>query len=428
LEIGIIPPLAPALLAVAFSGSTVLLLGSGVSSLRDRSQGLLAATVLAATPGFLILGTSQYADVVIEFFYLATLVLLAMHERENDFRLMVLAGLCAGFAAWTKNEGVVFVIVAGAAVALFPALRGRGSRGLMWFEAGAVLPLIMVVCLKRFLAGAPNLMVAGQGWHQTLGWLTDFSRYRLVGVAFASQFAHLGNWPVSIVFLLFLYAALARVKRKSEIGVGPAWLVTVVVAMFAAYYMIFELTPFDLPLHLITALDRLFMQLWPGVLFVYFLFVRSPEEVLGDRPVAMSRARLASWALPVLMLASIWSAASILHARWRGDGRTLELRMEAYERRMSNIKAFLPNRGIIGYTATEPARMAEFARTQYFLAPVIVVDSAEPDLVVLNRYSAYEDESRPYEAYHLEEHDGIKLHDFGTGIYLEDRRDAARSE
>jgi hypothetical protein len=427
LEIGTIPPMAPALLAVAFTCATVMLLGSGLSVLRDTSEGVLAATVLVATPAFLILGTAQYADVVIEFFFLATLVLLAMYEREQNPRLLVLAGLAAGFAAWTKNEGVVFLIVAGAAVMLAPALRGRRWRGVIWFAAGAALPVIMVVYLKRFLAGAPNLMVAGQGLHQTIEWLTDLSRYRMVAAAFASQFAHLGKWPVSIGLLLLLYAALAKVKRKSEIGVSFTWLFAVVSAMFAAYFMIFELTPFDLELHLITALDRLFMQLWPSVLFVYFLFVRTPAEILAERPAGISRARLAQWALPVLLLAGIWSAASILSARWRGDGRLLELRMEAYERRMSNIKAFLPNRGIIGYTSAWPARMAEFARTQYFLAPLIVEDSPEPELVVLNRYSLDDDDKQPYWGYHVEEHDGMTLHDFGTGVYLEDRRDG-RSE
>src|SRR5262249_35867086 len=132
LEIGSIPPLAPALLAVAFTCSTVLLLGSSLSALRDRSQGLLAATVLAASPFFLFHGTAQYADVIVAFFFLATLVLLAMHERENDSRLLFLAGLAAGFAAWSKNEGVVFLVVAGAAVALSPGLGGARRRGLLW--------------------------------------------------------------------------------------------------------------------------------------------------------------------------------------------------------------------------------------------------------------------------------------------------------
>jgi hypothetical protein len=153
LEIGSIPPMAPALLAVAFTFATVMLLGSGLSVLRDRSQGWLAATLLAATPSFLILGTAQYADVVIEFFFLATLVLLAMHEREPNSRLLVLAGLAAGFAAWTKNEGVVFLIVTGTAVTLASGLRGWRWRGVIWFAAGAALPVMMVVYLKRFLAG-----------------------------------------------------------------------------------------------------------------------------------------------------------------------------------------------------------------------------------------------------------------------------------
>jgi hypothetical protein len=414
--------LAPALLAVAFTCSTVLLLGSGLSALRDRSQALLAAVVLAASPFFIIWGTSQYADVEVAFFILATLVLLALHNRERGSRLLILAGLAAGLAGWSKNEGLIFLVVVGAVVAWSSGLRSGRWRDLIWYGAGAALPLSMVVYLKVFLSAGPNLMVAG-GLHSTSSRILDFSRYRMVGAAFLSEFAHLGNWPVSILLLLLLYAVIAwRKTRTSRPGPGFAASLAVVFLMLAAYFMIFVLTPLDLNLHLLTALDRLIVQLWPGALFLFFLFVPTVQDILTDRSRGVWRARLTSLWLAALLLAGIWAAGATLLARWKGDGRTLELRLAAYERRLSNIKMLLPDHGVIGYTAGEPLRMAQLARTQYFMAPLIVLDSPEPEIVLWNLYSLDPNDERPYESYKVEGHAGMKVYDFGTGIYLEDRR------
>src|SRR5438128_7423421 len=93
-------------------GSMGLAYGS-LTLLRSRGQGLLAGIVLLGTPFLIKHGASQYADVPLGFFFLATLVLFSLREREAGDRngLPALAGLMAGLAAWTKNEGSFFVLV-----------------------------------------------------------------------------------------------------------------------------------------------------------------------------------------------------------------------------------------------------------------------------------------------------------------------------
>ena len=47
------------------------------------------------------------------FYFLAVFVLFFLADAETSGRPLVLAGLAMGFAAWTKNEGLVFALLAG---------------------------------------------------------------------------------------------------------------------------------------------------------------------------------------------------------------------------------------------------------------------------------------------------------------------------
>src|SRR5215831_4143424 len=95
-------PLVPAMVGLIFAFSTLALLVSSLASLRGRNAAMLGGLALSSTPFFVEQGTSQYADVPLSFFILASLVLLHVsesHSRQSP-RLMALSGLAAGFAGW----------------------------------------------------------------------------------------------------------------------------------------------------------------------------------------------------------------------------------------------------------------------------------------------------------------------------------------
>jgi hypothetical protein len=54
--------------------------------------------------------------------------------------------------------------------------------------------------------------------------------------------------------------------------------------MLIGYFFVYVLTPLDLGYHLTTSLNRLFLQLWPSVIFLCFMIAGSPETSPGDRP------------------------------------------------------------------------------------------------------------------------------------------------
>jgi 4-amino-4-deoxy-L-arabinose transferase-like glycosyltransferase len=107
------------------------LAGSSLALLRTTRQAVLAVLILLGTQFLITHGASQYADVPWGFFMLATTVLVFLHDRASGRTrgLVALAGTAAGFAAWTKNEGLLFlasIIVARCAV-LWKQRRWQGA-------------------------------------------------------------------------------------------------------------------------------------------------------------------------------------------------------------------------------------------------------------------------------------------------------------
>src|SRR5207253_96096 len=67
------PAMVPVLTAMLFTFAGVGLVASSLGLLRTKGQGLLAGIVLLGTPFLIRHGASQYADVPLGFFFVATL-------------------------------------------------------------------------------------------------------------------------------------------------------------------------------------------------------------------------------------------------------------------------------------------------------------------------------------------------------------------
>src|SRR5579871_2078431 len=107
-------PAVPALISLLFTFITAGVLFAALDLLRGRTAAALAVTALLATPSFIEIGTSQYADVPLSYFFLSTSALLCIAEERAWINgrvptaTLTLAGVTASFALWTKNEGLLF--------------------------------------------------------------------------------------------------------------------------------------------------------------------------------------------------------------------------------------------------------------------------------------------------------------------------------
>jgi hypothetical protein len=296
----------PAVMGFLFTFLILGLLAGALALLRSRAQGYLAAMVLMGTPFFIFMGSSQFADVPLAFFILATIVMLFLPARmpANPAGPMILAGLAAGLCAWTKNEGLLFVPVVMASL-LIPAAVHGGWKGALqrtaWFLAGALPILAIVITFKLRLAPANDLM-AGFSPGALSGNLFDWGRYWTIARAFFVTGLSFTQGLIDVrvgmqinpgavnILLLAAYLMLTGVKTDARTRTVLIETVAAVFLTLAGYFFVYVVTPLDLNYHLATSLNRLFLQLWPGVIFLIFIIAAPPEQVSppGDAPAILT--------------------------------------------------------------------------------------------------------------------------------------------
>jgi hypothetical protein len=273
--------LAPASVAMLFTFATIGLLYSSVAVLRSPTQGALAALLLLGTKFFILDGASQYADIPLSFFVLATLVLLALSQLWPDDRprLLLLAGTTAGLAAWTKNEGLLLllaVFVAYGVMFVRPRAWHAGLSDARAFAIGLAPILGMIVCFKIWVA-PPNDLMSDQGFSQTANRLLEGERYMQVLIGFKQAFLEIGaRGVVGLVLLAYVLCAGPGPAGPARLGAKTAAIV--VSLLLAGYAAVLLTAPAPLLATNVRSINRLLLQLWPSMLFAYFLSVRTPEE------------------------------------------------------------------------------------------------------------------------------------------------------
>lgn len=127
--------------------------------------------------------------------------------------------------------------------------------------------------------------------------------------------------------------------------------------------------------------------------------------------------------LALVLLYALASGAAWLKLAGSAAGRSAPDEISTYERRFQEVRAALPARGVVGYLGRtdsagrtpaerEASSLLDFKRyllAQYALAPVVLIESTEPDIVVGN-FDRGKAPSTPV---------GFRIErDFGNGLVL----------
>ena len=265
-ETTLVPIFVSGLFAVAVTGLLVL----SLSALGGRAHAFAAGALLLGTPSFVQIAASQYVDVTLSYFVLATLVLICFADRPAaPDGWLVLAGIMAGMAAWTKNEGLVLV-VAGALALAVTTNRKALVRRVGAFLAGAGTFLLTILYFQRGV-GVSRYFLGQHGAPRITQDLLDAHRYAIVAEAFVSQLWRFGGPLVSPAIFLFGYLLCSGVRMPQKDVIRPAATGLTLLLTVAGYFAIYILSPYNLPWLLATSLDRLCLQLWPGALFAMML-------------------------------------------------------------------------------------------------------------------------------------------------------------
>jgi len=271
---GSISDAAPIATSYAFFIALIAMLAGGLATWRSRSLGLLCGLVLLGSPGFLHEAIAQYADIPLAC-YMAGGTIFLLLDRP------LIAGLFAGLAAWTKDEGILFLVVFLTAIAIL-------RRQQIWQAAAGAVPGAALTAFFK-LALAPRISIAvGGGASAIVRRAVDPARIGQVLNSFAHEFVAMGvGWYHPILPLIALAITLRfERERRADLLLGGA----IPTAMLAGYFCIFLLTPFDLR-QLQTTLYRVIAQVWPTLLLFTFCCLRAPESAAVQVPEPSPRTR-----------------------------------------------------------------------------------------------------------------------------------------
>jgi dolichyl-phosphate-mannose-protein mannosyltransferase len=283
-HIGHDDPIVPAIISLVFTFATLGLLVSSLATLRGITSAALAGIALASTPFFIEQGAAQYADIPLAFFFLAAIALLHLYQQRSaqtsnatPMGFLLLAGVATGFAAWTKNEGLLFLFaflvsqIAVVARRTRPSSESRLSSGrelVILLLATAPL-LLLILWFKHFIAPTGDLF---SGPEAMLHKILTPARYWAILRWYGKDFLRFGNWvvPTTILFVALGFLSPSSGIRCENTAFRSS--VLTLALTLSGYFAVYLITPNDLYWHLRFSLNRLFLQVWPTVIFLFFLW------------------------------------------------------------------------------------------------------------------------------------------------------------
>jgi hypothetical protein len=259
-------PVIPAAVAMLFFASSLVTVATLVGRWRGWPAGFLAGMALIVPRTFVFQGSCQCADIPIAFFILVAIAFVLIGaDAQNPGPLLVVAGAAAGLSAWTKNEGVLLLML----VTLVTAVRTRRLRALLQFAAGAGAPLFAIAMFHFRIAPPPNYLFNTPGGGSISDKLFDPARWTMVTTSVADLLPAWGDVPAGALTVLAVSVVLIAGPDWPSLR-RAAWGLLMVTAMFAGYSTFYVITPLPLAWQIATSFDRLVAQLWPALVWAAF--------------------------------------------------------------------------------------------------------------------------------------------------------------
>jgi 4-amino-4-deoxy-L-arabinose transferase-like glycosyltransferase len=266
----------PILSAFVFTFCSIGLLSSSVSLFTTKTKGLFAGLALLATPFFITLGDSQYADVTVGFFFLSTIVFLtfADKEKENKRNYFLAAGISASMAAWSKNEGILFIVCLIFTRILSGINRPKDVLSELKFLLAGTIPVLILLVYYKIMIAPPNDLIQGAGEESIINKIMNIERYELIGYWFIKKAGSFGEWIINPWWFFLIAALMFGVNNRNKTSYG----MLLILFMLIGYFYSYVISYIELNFHLSTSLHRLFLQLFPSFLFCYFLSIKELEK------------------------------------------------------------------------------------------------------------------------------------------------------
>ncbi len=272
----------PPLVAFLFTAGTGLLILWYLFSYVTLWSGLVACSYFFIIGEYQFWSATQYADIPVCFFMTSSIITLLAAVRTGEKSIFFLAGLLAGMAAWTKNEGLFFaawaVLISAGALCLNPMPWSDKKILACSFIGGLGIPLLNVFYLKIIQAKTGDYLGSGRSASEYFSLVFGSgAKTQVILNGFQTYMTKFDDW--NGLWILFFCALLVglSIKRK-EILENSSWIPAVAVILIElGYFAVMHASPHEIHWQIETALLRLLLH--AGALALIFSFeVFSPSS------------------------------------------------------------------------------------------------------------------------------------------------------
>jgi hypothetical protein len=269
----------PIFIAGLFTFGSYFLLFSSLALLRGRNQGYLAALFLLVSTQFLNIGTYQYADVPLAFFILGTVFLFSLKDRypKRSHHIIYLAGLTASCAAWTKNEGQLFLVLVIFVYFILRFRKRQWSGTLKEFASFVcgLAPVLGTLIYFKLNFALENTHIRADPLEQLGTYLIDIDRYIIVGTKWINKIFTFND---GLVWLALAYLWISGLDRSDPVKKRVLSPIVLLLLMMFGYFLVYVIYPGN-PTDLLSAsLRRVIIQIWLTWIFIFFYCVKGPER------------------------------------------------------------------------------------------------------------------------------------------------------
>ncbi len=271
-----------ALIGSACLVALLLLFYAGLARLYGRTTAILGTALLSVVPTAPQFAGYGYADVPVSMYGGAAALYLLLWQRARRRVDLILMGLLAGGAIWTKKEGLPIALIVWLALAVTELARRAPLRArlvpVMWASLATIalpFPWILFSLIVRPVGADFRPLTIGV-------FLAHAGRLPHIAVRFVEEVIDVSHWSLFWIGLAALLAAAAR--RLSPQGRLLLAMLATQLAVYLAGYVFSHWQSYDD--HIGSSLNRLVLQAVPLAALVMIEAARALPAGYG---VSLSR-------------------------------------------------------------------------------------------------------------------------------------------
>ena len=254
--------------AIVLSSSTIMLVFTSLKHTINTRIAWLISILMGSNYCYILFSTSQYADVLLSFFILASFICLHIFLENPKIRSTFLLGIFLGLMSFTKNEGIVISLLILSIVCIYLLLKKSQLSQFSFQWIGALLisylcTAFVTIYFKIFLAPSnPDILLTKNVSYEYF----NFKGLSIILKHTLNEFFH---FPWGYLWIVLSIMFLIKLPKYFQAK-------SLIISLFIIAYTIILLlvylstVNFDLSWRLESTANRILFYLLPTIIFLNF--------------------------------------------------------------------------------------------------------------------------------------------------------------